>query len=287
MAPELIRLIAFGAVPAAILAKSRGTLETANISVELTQTPSSTEQMKGLIEGRYDIVSTAFDNILAWNGYEGEVITAVARAQQGVRLPVYARPEINSWSELRGKPCAVDAVDTAFALVLRAMLRENGLDMEDGDYELIPEGATGHRLESIIRGDTYAGVINPPWDKVAEEKGLILLGDHREVIPDYPGGVFATTTQWLNGNRELVARFFSAIQQAIDWARTDSAAAQRVLVTEGDYREEDASRALKSLPHAMSLNPDELQVPLDLRLSFGLGPKMGTDVSGFCDLTVV
>ena len=56
---------------------------------------------------------------------------------EGGTLPVYVRPEIRNWEDLRGKALAVDAVDTAFALVLRRVLLTHGLEMERGDYSLI------------------------------------------------------------------------------------------------------------------------------------------------------
>ena len=71
---------------------------------------------------------------------------------QGITLPVYVRPEIHSWQDLRGKPLAVDAVDTAYALVLRRILLEHDLVMDRADYSLIAKGTTGHRLESMIAG---------------------------------------------------------------------------------------------------------------------------------------
>src|SRR4249920_309522 len=90
--------------------------------------------MRGLSEGAWQIVSTAFDNVLGWSGREGAEIVAIAQVSQGIALPVYVRPEIKSWTDLRGKKLAVDAVDTAYALVLRRIILEHGLDFDRGDY---------------------------------------------------------------------------------------------------------------------------------------------------------
>ncbi|MGH7930186.1 MAG: hypothetical protein ACREQV_20610, partial [Candidatus Binatia bacterium] len=120
--------------------------------------------MRGLGKNSWQIVSTAFDNVLGWSGREGAEIVAVAQVSEGVTLPVYVRPEIKTWDDLRGKALAVDAVDTAFALVLRRVLLAHGLEMDRGDYTLIAKGTTGFRLESMTRGETFAGVLNSPWD---------------------------------------------------------------------------------------------------------------------------
>jgi ABC-type nitrate/sulfonate/bicarbonate transport system substrate-binding protein len=120
----------------------------------------------------------------------------VAQASHGITLPVYVRSEINSWEDLRGKPLAVDAVDTAYALVLRRILLAHGLEMERGDYTLEPKGTTGFRLDSMTQGEAFAAIVNPPWDKKAEAAGHKRFADHSEVLPDYPGGVFAVDRKW-------------------------------------------------------------------------------------------
>ena len=128
---------------------------------------------------------------------------AIAQVSQGITLPVYVRPEIKSWTDLRGKKLAVDAVDTAYALVLRRIILEHGLDFDRGDYELVPLGTTGARLESMTRGETFAGILNPPWDKRLKPRDT-RFADHREVLPNYPGGVFATSRKWAGENHQLL-----------------------------------------------------------------------------------
>ena len=85
-------------------------------------TPNSTDQMRGISQGKYEMVSTPFDNVLAWSGREGTEIVTIAQISDRTVLPVFVRPEIKSWSDLKGKKFAADAVDTAFALVRRRVL---------------------------------------------------------------------------------------------------------------------------------------------------------------------
>jgi len=141
-------------------------------------------------------VSTAFDNVLAWSGREGAEIIAVLQISDKTVLPVFVRPEIKTWSDLKGKKLAADAVDTAFALVLRRVLLANGLDMTKGDYELVALGATGARLESMLKGETFAGVLTSPFDVKAVAAGMRRMGDSKEVLPDYTNTIFAVNREW-------------------------------------------------------------------------------------------
>jgi len=124
-----MRLNVFRVDAATVAAQARGLFAAEGVEVETTVTPNSTEQMRGVSQGKFEIVSTAFDNVLAWSGREGAEIVAIAQISDKTVLPVFVRPEIKTWSDLKGKKLAADAVDTAFALVLRRILLANGLDM--------------------------------------------------------------------------------------------------------------------------------------------------------------
>jgi ABC-type nitrate/sulfonate/bicarbonate transport system substrate-binding protein len=258
-----------------------------DLEVEVRVTPNSTDQMRGLSKGSWQIVSTAFDNVLGWSGREGTEIVALAQVAQGIMLPVYVRPEIQSWSDLHGKKLAVDAVDTAYALVLRRIILEHGLDLERGDYELVPLGTTGARLESMTRGETFAGVLNSPWDKKAEAEGHKRFADHREVLPDYPGGVLATNRQWAGENRQTVVRFLRTWNDALRWCHDDKnrSSALQIIGSAEKVDEAGAARKLAQLPKDGQLNLSGLQTVLDLRVRFGLMPPMGKELARYFDTT--
>ncbi len=124
-----LRLNVFRTDAATAAARVRGLFATEGLEVAITTTPNSTDQMRGISNGTYEIASTGFDNVLAWSGREGAEIVAIAQISDRTVLPVFVRPEIKSWSDLKGKKLAADAVDTAFALVLRRILLANGLDL--------------------------------------------------------------------------------------------------------------------------------------------------------------
>jgi ABC-type nitrate/sulfonate/bicarbonate transport system substrate-binding protein len=270
---------------ALIVGRARGIFAANDLDVDVMTTPNSTDQMRGLSKGSWQIVSTAFDNVLGWSGREGAEIIAVTQVAWGITLPIYVRPEIKSWEELRGKPLAVDAVDTAYALVLRRVLLAHGLEMDRGDYKLIPKGATGHRLDSMKQGETFAGVLNPPWDAKAAAAGMIRFADHREVLPTYPGGVYAVSRTWAAANRELLRKFLRAWNQALNWARDEKKRGEvlKILALEEKTDEKGAARKLAQLPPSGQLHLPGLQCVLDLRVMFGLTPLVGENLLKYYD----
>jgi ABC-type nitrate/sulfonate/bicarbonate transport system substrate-binding protein len=255
------------------------------LEVDVKVTPNSTDQMRGLSQGAWQIVSTAFDNVLGWSGREGTNIVAVAQVSVGNTLPVYVRPEIETWEDLRGKAMAVDAVDTAYALVLRRVLLAHGLEMDRGDYTLIPKGTTGYRLDSMIEGETFAGVLNPPWDLKAEAAGMKRFADHREVLPAYPGGVYAVGRKWAGENRPLLLKYLRGWNEALAWAQDERNRAEAIdLLAEAEKIDEKAAaNRLRQSPKNARLNLPGLQTVLDLRVQFGLVPPLGKNLTRYYD----
>jgi ABC-type nitrate/sulfonate/bicarbonate transport system substrate-binding protein len=273
-------------VDAALAAgRAKGMFAAADLEIDVLVTPNSTDQMRGLGKGSWQVVSTAFDNVLGWSGREGAEIIAIAQVAQGITLPVYVRPEIKSWEDLRGKPLAVDAVDTAYALVLRRVLLAHGLEMERGDYTLIAKGTTGHRLDSMMRSETFAGVLNPPWDVKAAAAGMVRFADHREVLPDYPGGVYAVGRRWAGDNRALLMRYLRAWNEALGWCHDEKNRdeAIRLLAAAEKIDEEAAANRLRQLPKDGRLNLPGLHSVLNLRVQFGLIPTLGKELAQYYD----
>jgi ABC-type nitrate/sulfonate/bicarbonate transport system substrate-binding protein len=203
-----------------------------------------------------------------------------------VALPVFVRPEIRDWPDLRGRQLAVDAVDTAFALVLRRILLAHGLDLTRGDYELVAVGATGQRFESMTRGDTFAAILNPPWDARASAAGMVRVGDHHEVLPNYPGGVIAVSRTWAQAHRDELVSFLRAWLAGARWALDPAHREQAIQVIAADQglSSQAATDRLTDLSADGALNLAGLQSVLDLRLQFGLTPPLGPSLSTYYHL---
>jgi ABC-type nitrate/sulfonate/bicarbonate transport system substrate-binding protein len=280
-----LRVNVFNVDAALSVGRGRGLFAASGLDVDVEVTPNSTDQMRGLGEGAWEIVSTAFDNVLGWSGREGAEIVAVAQVAQGLVLPIYVRTEIHDWKDLKGKRLAVDAVDTAYALVLRRMLLAHGLDLKRGDYELVPAGATGHRLESMNRGETFAGILNAPWDGKAAVAGHRRLADHREVLPNYPGGVFAVARKWATDHGGLLLKFLRVWKDALRWTHDgrNRNEALKLVAADQSIDEKAAAARLSQLHPDGQLNIDGLQTVLELRTSVGLTPPMGEDLKRYYD----
>jgi ABC-type nitrate/sulfonate/bicarbonate transport system substrate-binding protein len=279
---RVLRMSTFNADPSTVLARGSGALAAVGLDVEITITPSSTEQMQGLSDGTFDVVSTAFDNVLAWSGRAGAEIIAVAQVDGAVELPVLARPEINDWADLRGKVLAVDAADTAYALVLRRVVQTQGLEL-DRDYSFLAVGATAARFQALQDERGVAAILNPPFDIQGLAAGMRRLGDQHAVLPDYPGGVLAVRRDWAAANREDLVRYLRVWSQTgqLAAAEPDSAAQTYARLTSQPVAA--ARRLLPTAFNAGALQLAGLQTVLDLRNQFGYQLPMGPQLAVYYD----
>jgi ABC-type nitrate/sulfonate/bicarbonate transport system substrate-binding protein len=280
-----IRLSVFRIDAAMVAAKINGYFAGEALEPEITQTANSTDQMRGLSQGKFEIVSTAFDNVLAWSGKEGADIIAIAQISDKTVLPLFVRPEISDWSDLKGKKLAADAVDTAFALVLRRILLAHGLDLAKGDYELLALGATGARLESMTNGETFAGILTPPFDAKALAAGMRRIGDSKEVLPDYPNTVLATNNEWAQKNRDTVVAYLRAWLKGMAWVKdpANRDTAVKIVGAELKLNPKQAQDSVEELSTSGTLNLPGLQVVLDLRNQFGFKLAKGDKLPLYYD----
>ena len=184
----------------------------------------------------------------------------------GNTMPVYVRPEITNWDDLSRQSHGGRRRDTAYALVLRRVLLAHGVEMDRGDYSLMAKGTTGYRLDSMTQGETFAGVLNPPWDRKAEAAGMKRFADHREVLPDYPGGVYAVNRKWAGENRAIVVGYLRAWNDALRWAQDEEHRdeAIKILAVAERIDEQAAANRLRQSPKSGGLNLPGLQIVLDL-----------------------
>ena len=125
----------------------------------------------------------------------------------------------------------------------------------------------------------------PPWDAKAAAAGMVRFADHRAVLPDYPGGVFAVGRRWAAENRPLLVKFLRAWNRALRFALDENNRTEvlAIVAAEEKIDEKAAAHKLAQLPKSGALNLPGLKSVLDLRVLFKLTPPMGKELPGYYD----
>ena len=203
------------------VAQDRGLFAREGVDVSITATPNSVAQMKGLIDGSFDIAMTAMDNVVAYRegqgeaGVDGKDLVAVSGSDAGF-LRIVAAPGIRTYQQLRGQTLSVDALTTGFAFVLREMLARAGLEL-DRDYRTERAGGVLQRYEALLQRRQAATLLVAPFDLMAQAQGFEVLGRADEVLGPYQGVVVAVRQGWAREHRHAVSSYIRAHADAIDW----------------------------------------------------------------------
>jgi ABC-type nitrate/sulfonate/bicarbonate transport system substrate-binding protein len=190
------------------MAMERGEFARRGLTVQLQFTPNSDEQRAGLAAGRFEIAQTAVDNAVAMVEGARQDAVIVSGGDSGMN-EFLVRREMTSAAQVKGKAYAVDAPNTAYALVGRKILRNAGL-MENRDYRMTPVGGSESRSRAFENPDNAAMVLAPPWNIVAKERGARSLGRVTELLGPYQASGMAVMRPWAQANGPVLERFLAA-----------------------------------------------------------------------------
>ena len=223
-APANVRVIFFGVASNLPVwcGIAKGFFAKQNLTVTTEITPSSVYMFQHLAAGDFDIAVTAMDNVVAYDEGQGapevkspEDFVAFMGGDSGL-LTLWSRPDIRSYSDLKGTTLAVDAVQTGFTFVLRRMLEVVGLN--EGDYQLAAAGGTPKRFAALTTGAQYsASLLTAPFDLEADAKGCHKLATALDFIGHYQAYTGVARRSWIAQNGDVLVRYIRGYLAALRW----------------------------------------------------------------------
>jgi ABC-type nitrate/sulfonate/bicarbonate transport system substrate-binding protein len=170
----------------------------------------------GLAKGDVQIAHAGVDNAVAMAELVKADVAIVTGGDNGFNR-IIVQSEIKSYADLRGKTVVVDAPNTAFALLLYKVLKDNGLNK--GDYVVKPVGGTPARLDAMLKDKSNAAsVLNPPFAFSAVHAGLTDLGAAAKAIGAYQSDGAFVMRPWANANSDTLIRYIRAYVEGRRWA---------------------------------------------------------------------
>lgn len=216
-----VRVIAFPGAPnlPTFAAIEHGFFANEKLQVDLSLTGSSIEQAQRTAAHEFDIVFTAFDNVVAYGEGQGAADVdpdyVVIMGGTQLELAIVTAPDIGSYNGLKGKSIALDALSTGFAFVLYDMLADGGLAPEDTRFA--PVGATPQRWLSVKNGEHDATLTIEPFTSIARRSGFNVLDVSTRLYGNYQGGVVAARRAWATEHPDLVHAFIRGYLEGLAW----------------------------------------------------------------------
>jgi len=221
--PKTLEVIAFGGGGnwPVWAAQEKGLFAKNGIAVKLSFTPNSVEQIRNLMSGKYDLGTTAYDNVVAYQEGQGETelptqpdLFAFMGGYSG-SLRFVTQPDIKTYAALKGKTVGVDAATTGFAFILYKLAAMNGLSTSD--YKVERLGGTPARVQALMEGKIAGTMISSPSELLPESKGYFRLGDTTATFGPYQASIGVARRAWAAKHGDELVAFIRAYVAGMDW----------------------------------------------------------------------
>ena len=279
------------------VAQDRKLFEKEALAVVVTETPNSVYQIKGVMAGDFDIAMTPFDNVMAYDEGQGEVVLApppdLFSFMGGISsaLRFIVRSEIHSFDDLKGKTLGVDALTTGYTLLMYQLLAQQGLPV--GSYQLERTGGTSSRVQALIDGKIVGTMVSSPQEIIPEKQGFKRLGDIQAQLGNYQALTGAARRSWAATHQQQLIGFIRAYVSASQWLAEPA----NKLEAQQIYQRHIANTpndVIETAWHLMRSNsegfqadakfdPQGAQMALDVRNRYGVPRKAIADWHRFVD----
>jgi NitT/TauT family transport system substrate-binding protein len=138
-----------------------------------------------------------------------------------------AKPELKTLPELRRKVIGFAGYGDSTEFMLRAILRQAGLELEK-DVQAFQVSGSGQRLQALLSGKLDAAIVPPPFNFEAESKGFVRLMAAADVFETSVSGL-ALHVDTLRDKPAQVKRMLRALLKAQNFIRSNKPETVRVI----------------------------------------------------------
>ena len=145
----------------------------------------------------------------------------VATITNKVGTSIFAKPEIKSVEELKGKTIATGRPGAFLDATVRYVLRSKFNLVPDRDVKLLPTGEPALGLQALERGVVEAAAMSSPHMFIARKEGFRELASFDKLGVEYPYTSVVVLRQTVQKSPELVERFLKTIVEGIHIFKTN------------------------------------------------------------------
>jgi len=128
-------------------------------------------------------------------------------------LKFVAQKTITKPGDLRGKKVGIANFGGSNEFGVLLALREWGIPREA--VNIIPAGGSAARLIAMDARGLDATVISYDHALIAAQKGMTILGDLAEIVPEFPDRLIVARRSFLDKERDTIKRFLQALSESI------------------------------------------------------------------------
>lgn len=151
---------------------------------------------------------------------EGADLIYVASGLPTFVFQVYARPEIKTLADLKGKVVAVTQPSASTDYAMRIVLKKNGLE-PDKDVRIMYAQDTNNVLNTLTLGNVAAGILSAPLSIKAKATGSKMLVNITDLKVPFLFTGMLSSPKVVKEKNEALTRFLRAYIEAMAVIRKD------------------------------------------------------------------
>jgi ABC-type nitrate/sulfonate/bicarbonate transport system substrate-binding protein len=202
-----------------IVAQAKGFYAAENLTVDFVVSGQSAAACQQVLAKAAEVGACSIgDMIQAIESSGAPLIQVFGQYAAPLNYSIMTKPNIKSWSDLKGKTIMVGGPKDNTVYFFRVMARANGL--KDSDYDFEYAGASSARFAALKAGAVDGAILTDPYDAQAEQSGEFKLDT---LVPKYVNAsnygyvILAVRKDWAQANADVLSRFIRAELKGANW----------------------------------------------------------------------
>ena len=147
---------------------------------------------------------------------KGAKVKIVAANMEKIPYDIFARQEIKSGADLKGKTLGVSTLTGGTTLMVHEVL-EKAYKLKATDYKLLVVGTSPDRYAALKGGSVHATFMGPPFTFRAAKDGFRKLANFHEHLGPILFTADFAHNNYLKSNRTEVVRYLKSMIEATRW----------------------------------------------------------------------
>jgi NitT/TauT family transport system substrate-binding protein len=201
------------------VAHDAGLFQKEGLEDQIILIPSGSQLAQVTVAGEVEVGSMNGSSAMA-AALKGADMKVIGNSVNKMIFSIYARPEIKSVEQLKGKKIGVTRFGSSTDISARYALRKHNIDPQR-DVTILQLGSITSIMGALQNGAIEAGLVSPPTQFAVEKMGFREVVSVTDMDLAFPNPSLVAQGDIIKKKPDVIDRFMRAYVRGIHRARTD------------------------------------------------------------------